>query len=133
MAPATGGRPRKPWVVMEEPATAIRHNSFVQTAAARTLHEFQSKPLGGPNSRHFFPSTRATCHPNFVTLACLDHEISKPEVQLQYHDKPPGGPKSNQHIWTSEMIDCTATGFQPDAADRTPGKLSEGEWADTPD
>ncbi|KAI8491760.1 Arachidonate 5-lipoxygenase [Branchiostoma belcheri] len=39
--------------------------------------------------------TRAIYHLNFVTLACLDHEISKPEVLLQYHDKPPGGPKSN--------------------------------------
>ncbi|KAI8481634.1 hypothetical protein Bbelb_406350 [Branchiostoma belcheri] len=57
--------------------------------------QFQSKLLGGPNSRHFFPSTRATHHPNFVTPACLDHEISKPEVQLQYHNKLLGGPKSN--------------------------------------
>ncbi|KAI8516305.1 hypothetical protein Bbelb_048860 [Branchiostoma belcheri] len=57
--------------------------------------QFLSKPLGGPNLRHFFPSTRAAYHPNFVTLACPDHEISKPEVQLQYHSKPPGGPKSN--------------------------------------
>ncbi|KAI8498368.1 hypothetical protein Bbelb_235700 [Branchiostoma belcheri] len=65
--------------------------------------QFQSKPLGGPNSRHLFPSTRATFHPNFVTLACLDHEISKPEVQLQYRNKPLGGPKSNQFHGTRSV------------------------------
>ncbi|KAI8500808.1 WD repeat-containing protein 7, partial [Branchiostoma belcheri] len=53
-----------------------------------SIQQFQSKQLGGPNSRHFFPITRATYHPNFVSLACLDHKISKPEVQLQYHNKP---------------------------------------------
>ncbi|KAI8482546.1 hypothetical protein Bbelb_396940 [Branchiostoma belcheri] len=29
------------------------------------------------------------------------HEISKPEIQLQYHDKPPGDPKSNQFQFPS--------------------------------
>ncbi|KAI8509521.1 hypothetical protein Bbelb_133690 [Branchiostoma belcheri] len=57
--------------------------------------QFLSKPLGGPSSRHFFPSKRATYYPDFVTPACVDHEISKLEVQLQYHNKPLGGPKSN--------------------------------------
>ncbi|KAI8513492.1 hypothetical protein Bbelb_101310 [Branchiostoma belcheri] len=52
--------------------------------------QFLSKPLGGPSSRHFFPSKRATYHPDFVTPACVDHEISKLEVQLQYHNKPLG-------------------------------------------
>ncbi|KAI8495098.1 hypothetical protein Bbelb_270840 [Branchiostoma belcheri] len=56
--------------------------------------QFLSKPLGGPSSRHFFPSKRATYHPDFVTPACVDHEISKLEVQLQYHNKPLGGPKT---------------------------------------
>ncbi|KAI8483689.1 hypothetical protein Bbelb_386270 [Branchiostoma belcheri] len=36
-------------------------------------------------------NTRAIYHLTFVFLACLDHEISKPEVLLQYHDKPPDG------------------------------------------
>ncbi|KAI8485854.1 hypothetical protein Bbelb_364060 [Branchiostoma belcheri] len=44
--------------------------------------QFLSKPIGGPNLCHLFPSTRPTYHPNFVTLARPDHEISKPEVQL---------------------------------------------------
>ncbi|KAI8484536.1 hypothetical protein Bbelb_378070 [Branchiostoma belcheri] len=57
--------------------------------------QFLRKPLGGPSSRHFFPSKRATYHLDFVTPACVDHEISKLEVQLQYHNKPLGGPKSN--------------------------------------
>ncbi|KAI8514692.1 hypothetical protein Bbelb_072830 [Branchiostoma belcheri] len=52
--------------------------------------QFLSKPLGGPSSRHFFPSKRATYHADFVTPACVDHEISKLEVQLQYHNKPLG-------------------------------------------
>ncbi|KAI8519289.1 hypothetical protein Bbelb_025460 [Branchiostoma belcheri] len=43
---------------------------------------------------------RAIYHLNFVTLACLDHEISKPEVLLQYHDKPPG------HLILN-TVDCT--------------------------
>ncbi|KAI8483116.1 hypothetical protein Bbelb_391350 [Branchiostoma belcheri] len=34
-----------------------------------------------------------------VVGACVDHEISKPEVQLQYHNKPLGGPKSNLYQW----------------------------------
>ncbi|KAI8510361.1 hypothetical protein Bbelb_112770 [Branchiostoma belcheri] len=48
-----------------------------------TTLQSQNKPLGGPNSRDFFPRTRATFHPNFMTLACPDREISKPEVALQ--------------------------------------------------
>ncbi|KAI8514923.1 hypothetical protein Bbelb_075140 [Branchiostoma belcheri] len=56
---------------------------------------FQNKPLGDPNSCHFFPTPRAIYQPKFVTLVCPDHEISKPEVMLQYLGKPPGGPKSN--------------------------------------
>ncbi|KAI8508169.1 hypothetical protein Bbelb_144090 [Branchiostoma belcheri] len=57
--------------------------------------KFQNKALGDPNSCHFFPTQRAIYQPKFVTLACPEHEISKPEVQLQYLGKPPGGPKSN--------------------------------------
>ncbi|KAI8495960.1 hypothetical protein Bbelb_263760 [Branchiostoma belcheri] len=60
--------------------------------------QFLSKPLGGPSSRHFFPSKRATYHPDFVTPACVDHEISKLEVQLQYHNKPLGGPNTQVKI-----------------------------------
>ncbi|KAI8510527.1 Cyclic nucleotide-gated olfactory channel [Branchiostoma belcheri] len=72
--------------------------------------QFQSKPLGGPNSRHFFPSTRATYHPNFITITCLDHEISKPEVQLQYHNKPLGE-RDNQ----SEAGSCLEPDNQSEA------------------
>ncbi|KAI8513734.1 hypothetical protein Bbelb_080580 [Branchiostoma belcheri] len=49
-----------------------------------------------PQTTRVYLITRATYHMNFVTPACLDHEISKRELQLQYHNKPLGGAKSNQ-------------------------------------
>ncbi|KAI8491846.1 hypothetical protein Bbelb_302190 [Branchiostoma belcheri] len=54
----------------------------------RSGTEFPNKLLGGPNSCHFFPTPRAIYQPKFVTLACPDREISKPEVLLQYQQKP---------------------------------------------
>ncbi|KAI8502749.1 hypothetical protein Bbelb_194510 [Branchiostoma belcheri] len=78
--------------------------------------QFLSKPLGGPSSRHFFPSKRATYHPDFVTPACVDHEISKLEVQLQYHNKPLGGPNS------------TSLEFYVVRASLTAGDSLSGRW-----
>ncbi|KAI8485289.1 hypothetical protein Bbelb_370360 [Branchiostoma belcheri] len=52
---------------------------------------------------------RATYHPNLVNLPCPDHEISKPEVQLQYHNKPPGRPNlisSTSHVQV-QVRTCT--------------------------
>ncbi|KAI8495054.1 Protein unc-80 [Branchiostoma belcheri] len=74
---------------------ANNQHNVVLCEAIQIALQFLSKPLGGTNSHHFFPRKRATYHPDFVTPACVDHEISKPEVQLQYHNKPLGGPKSN--------------------------------------
>ncbi|KAI8479359.1 hypothetical protein Bbelb_429130, partial [Branchiostoma belcheri] len=37
---------------------------------------------------HTAQGTKAVYQVNFVTLARLAHEISKPELQLQYHGKP---------------------------------------------
>ncbi|KAI8506327.1 Nitrogen permease regulator 2 [Branchiostoma belcheri] len=87
-------------------STDGQHQIFTKVGYYKIDLQFLSKPLGGPSSRHFFPSKRATYHPDFVTPACVDHEISKLEVQLQYHNKPLGGPKSNhfQDILENDSI-----------------------------
>ncbi|KAI8511904.1 hypothetical protein Bbelb_110040 [Branchiostoma belcheri] len=68
------------------------------------LLQSQNKPLGETNSCHFFPIPRAICPSKFVTLACPDHEISKPEVLLRYlvGSWTSTGPGQNQCTWEPE-------------------------------
>ncbi|KAI8513005.1 hypothetical protein Bbelb_096440 [Branchiostoma belcheri] len=74
---------REPLTVLS--SAVIRHGVFSIAGSSGT----GKSPPGA--ALVALQTTTATYHPNFVTLACLDHEISKPEVQLQYHNKPLGG------------------------------------------
>ncbi|KAI8516696.1 hypothetical protein Bbelb_052770 [Branchiostoma belcheri] len=98
------------------------------------LLQFQNKALGDPNSRHFFLTTRAIYQPKFVTLACPEHEISKPEVQLhpggQFVQVVLGGSEERLDSMTFKM--STIAAAQPDCKSRsTPYRTPHGSRRET--
>ncbi|KAI8515186.1 hypothetical protein Bbelb_077770 [Branchiostoma belcheri] len=84
------------------PGLLTRHSVQLGRVGVASFEDFSTnapavpeEAARGPNSCHFFTTPRAIYQPKFVTLACPDREISKPEFLLQYQQKPPGSPESN--------------------------------------